>query len=468
VTDKILRTDQIADLAYHIANKRSMNLNDPGTGKTGTVVVNQFRRQQEGIKTLWIQPKSLMRKNVEEIMAFTGLPRSAIGVMDGTPAQIQKEILKGPAIYLCGPDFLKKVTGLVAEWGISAVDVDEFHMCFGGPNSARTNAFYEIQPLIRESIYMTGTLINGRLDTSFAAIDTIDRGFYPLGYDQFLYEHAITDVRGKILGWDNHDRIREILGRHAIRRTFESIFGKQKVVFDTDWVEMAPAQRNMFDKFKAEAFLELDLFMLDGSLPGPATLRARQIMEHPNVFPDLTDPKGKRRINIMPGEAPGKEQSLEIHFDEHYRRKTPLILFAFFKDQQERIVELATRCGLRARYMNGDTPMNERSEIDEAYKRGDLDLNVLSPAIGATGWNWQFSGDRETCHVINTSLSYMDSDFSQGFKRAIRGKRTSPLRVTTQAYYDSLDRRQMDILIHKSMDAHKVDPSRDIIQFNSH
>jgi len=66
------------------------------------------------------------------------------------------------------------------------------------------------------------------------------------------------------------------------------------------------------------------------------------------------------------------------------------------------------------------------------------------------------------------SLSYKDTDFSQGWKRARRGVRTKALRVTTLAYYDSIDQAVMAIVINKSKDAHKVDETQDIITFSSH
>ncbi|AKU43598.1 nucleoside triphosphate hydrolase [Caulobacter phage Seuss] len=474
-----MRDDQLADLVFYIIQKKCMNLSDPGTGKTISVVANQYRRLQEGMKTIWCQPLSLIPKNVQEIKDWTGLTDKDIGVLDGSPAKIRRELEKQPGIVLLGPDRLKaKVAGVddyhiyqaLFDQGFRAMDTDEMHMCFGGATSARTQAFFEMSKHMEEMVHMTGTIINGRLDTAYPAIQSIDNRYYWGGYDHFLGEHAYLDDRGKPIAWHNHEKLGAILGRHGIRRTFKSIFGEQPVVPTVQWVEMCEAQRTMFEKFRKEAFLELEHFFIDGTLPGTATIRARQIQEHPNVFPDLRDPEHKLKlppIDLMPGKRPAKEEALRIHLDEAQRKGLPLIIFAFFVPQQKQIAKLCDEMGLTWRMMNGENKAT-RGQADLDFKEGRAQVMIASPAVASVGFNWQFWGPQrvETEHVIFMSLSYLPNDFSQGFKRTIRGVRGVPLRLTTMAYYDSMDLRLMQILEDKSLDAHKVDPTQDVIRFN--
>jgi len=464
-----LRLDQVADLSFYISQKKCLNLSDPGTGKTPSVIVNQWRRLAEGNRTLWVQPKALLDKNVEEIKRFTDLTDNNIAVLDGTPAKIDAQMRKNPGIILCGPDRLKKMQGHFPD-DVRAMDVDEFHMCFGGASSARTEAFHASMTQMDEAVFMSGTLVNGRLDTAFPAIQAIEPRYYPFGYDQFLGAHAHLDEYGRPFLWHSHERLGAILGNHGIRRTFESIFGKQAVVFETQWVGMEAKQRVLFDKFRKEAFLELERFFIDGTLPGVAFTRARQIMEHPNHFPDLTDPTGKTRVDIMPGLSPGKLEALRIHFEDHKRRGTPVVVFAYYVPQQKQIQALAESMGMPAMVMNGECSRAQKKEADESFVAGHHQVQILSPAVGSVGFNWQFWGPQriEVDHVIFASLGFMDGDFSQGYKRTIRQKREKPLRVTTLGYFDSLDQRLMQIIETKSMDAHKVDPTREPIRFNSH
>lgn len=68
--------------------------------------------------------------------------------------------------------------------------------------------------------------------------------------------------------------------------------------------------------------------------------------------------------------------------------------------------------------------------------------------------------------MIFTALDFGDATFVQARQRAIRGKRSSPLRLTTLEYYESLDQHICSIIHRKSIDANKVDPSRPILQLS--
>lgn len=457
----MLRPDQQADLTFLLANPRALLLHEPGCGKTPTVCVLQYARWlQHQIRTIWIQPKSLMGKNRRELLRFTPLKEDQVVIVDGPKAEA---LAQQPAvIYLMGPDrfkLLREKGSLPPNFG--AIDVDEFHMCFKGAESARTTAFLAEVAKLRHTVMMTGTLIDGGLSSAWAAIHAIEPKYYPFGYKHFLQHHAVTDEHGKVLFWKNHSRISQILGRHGLRRTFSSIFGDQEIITQADEIEMHPRQRELFDEIQRAAILELEEVMIDGTLPGVMVTRARQIMEHPEQFPD---PRGGT-IDLLKGEKNGKLQRLEVHFEDHLRTGKPLIVFSAKPKQQQAIHQLATQQGLKACLLDSRTNSAERDRLDRAYQAGQYQVMVASPQIAGIGFNWQFWGpDRiEVDHVINACLSYLDTDYIQSMRRAIRQKRTKPLRVTNLQYIDSLDQAIAAILRRKSIDANLVDPTREIL-----
>src|SRR6478736_2321161 len=85
------RPYQIQDLAFHIAHPKSMNLSDPGTGKTPTACWlawyhwSKFQR-----KTWWTMPKSLMKKNKEELLRFTDFTEDDIVILDSDHRKMKK------------------------------------------------------------------------------------------------------------------------------------------------------------------------------------------------------------------------------------------------------------------------------------------------------------------------------------------------------------------------------------------
>ncbi|RWB08739.1 MAG: hypothetical protein EOQ39_19000 [Mesorhizobium sp.] len=461
-----LRDDQVADLSFYMRDKRVMNLSDPGAGKTPSVVVFQwYLWSQLQVGSCWAMPKRLLKKNKREIHRFTSFKDEDVVIVDGTPKQVAAQLASGAKVFLMG---FRRFT---LSWKqmpafVKALQVDEFHMGFKNANSAATLALFDAMKFHFEYFLpMTGTIIDGKLSSAYPAIHIIEPRYYPSA-EAFDYQHAIKDYDGKIIGWQGHDKLAAIFGRHAIRRTFASIFGEQEVVYIPEVVAMNDRQRMMYDTFHDEALLELEKFYLDGTQPGVAFLRARQLMEHPNEFPDLTSP-GKF-IDIMAGEVPGKEDLFQIHLEDHINTGKPLITFSSMVPQQRRLATMLDKAGRRYAVINGSTSMKEGNEADLAFQNGELDDIICSPLCAAVGFNWQWCGKQELDHMIFTAMDFRDTAFAQGVARAVRGKRKTPLRVSILEYEDSLDQHVLGIIYRKSLDAHKVDPTKPILQLSGY
>jgi hypothetical protein len=456
-----LRDYQVSDLAHYIANPKCMNLSEPGTGKTPSVLVNQQRRwDQHQLQTVWIMPKSIMGKNKKEFKKFTEMYDN-VAVVDSMDIPAAPILIMGPRrfsmLYRAGAFGKRK-------W---ACDVDEIHLCFGGANSAATNDWLSfMDKQVVESVIMTGTLVNGRLDTTYSSIMAIEPRYYPLGYQSFVHDHAYIDDYGKPYAWRNHDKLRKILLSHGIRRTFADVFGEQDIRFQTEWVELSPKQEKLYRELEDDAMVDLeddDLFMIDGTNPGVALMRARQIMEHPNKFPNLKD---GGFIDIVGGEVTGKMEAIHNHLVHHIETETPVVIFSSLTQHQEAIGSMMRELGMPYGELMAKTSTKERSRLDDAFQAGDIQGIIGSPQIASVGYNWQFWGDKELEHIIFAALGYMDGDFIQGYRRGVREDRATPLRVTTMAYRNSVDMKLMQIIKRKARDANMVDPTRELSVFD--
>ncbi len=518
-----LRDYQVANLAFYIRNPKCLDLSDPGTGKTPPTTVYQwYLWSRLGIGSAFVMPLSLLKKNRDEILRFTDFKPDEVTIVKGlkplSPAQLKlaetlrkwnghynlfgsqkvtfkalldagvvdeqqnvnEEMLHARTVLpyeLANPGntkvFLMGFDAYSTHWRalpdfVKALQVDEIHKGYKGDSSARTQGFYESfnSRKMTHFLGMTGTLVSGRLDSAYPAIRVIEPRYYG-SYKSFYWYHAIENpITGKLEAWRNHDKLSAIFRKHAIRRTFEMVYGKEAKVIIPEWVEMSEKQREIYDQFKDAAFLELEKFFLDGTQPGVAFIRARQIMEHPNVFPDLSG--GEGTVDIMKGSRPGKLERLDIHFEDHTRTGKPVIVYAALKPQQLQILALAKSYGLKAEVINGDVTPKRRGEIDEAFRKGELNCIIASPAVADVGFNWQFCGDQEVDHMIFASLDFLDTTVLQAYRRAIRGKRGKPLRITVLLYEDSLDNRITWIIYEKSLDANKVDPTQPVLKLFEH
>lgn len=459
-----LRDYQVADLAFYIANPKAGNLSDPGVGKTPSVCVMQlYRWLEHKVGTAWIMPKSLLWKNYRELLRFTDFTPDDITIVDGTPAQIEKQLTSGAKVFLMGFRRFALSWRYLPSY-VRAVDVDEFHMGFKSADSAACEALFHSfdSGHMKWFLPMTGTLVNGRLDSAYPAIKIIEPRYYA-SHKSFLNQHGIYDFDNKLVGWRNHEKLAHIFGNHFIRRTFAQIHGEQEIVHLPKVVEMHPRQREMYDEFHEAAVLDLERFYLDGTLPGVAYIRARQLMEHPNEFPDLTRPG--TYFDVMKGTKPAKEDLLEIDLIDAKENGKPVIVFSSMVPQQRRIANLAEQLGMTCGLINGDTSAKERDRVDREFIAGRLDVLDCSPQCASVGYNWQFWGDKEVDHVIFMTLDYLDTTFLQARQRVIREKRSSPLRVSIYRYHDSIDDNVGSIIYRKSLDAHQVDPTRPVLDF---
>jgi hypothetical protein len=322
--------------------------------------------------------------------------------------------------------------------------VDEWHLGYGGPESGQTKSLYKIMKHCSAMCGMTGTLIDGKLDSSFPAIHVIEPNYYG-SYGGFIDEHAdFIDDYGKVKSWKNHDKISKILARHTVRHTFEEVYGPEPVQFFTKVVPMGPKCREKYDEFHQLAMLELeDMSVLDGSLPGVNQIRARQIMAHPET------------MGIARGETTSKDKLIAGYATEG----RPLLVFAALQPEQRRLQKLLQDCGLRVGLINADVLTSKRDEIDKSIRAGQLDAIVGSGPTVAVGYNWQ-----KADHVVFASIDYKDVNILQAYRRASRGTRTTPLRVTFLQYEDSIDQRMYDIVKMKSEEARKVDPTRRMLE----
>jgi hypothetical protein len=542
-----LREKQIEQLAFYISHPKCLDLSDPGTGKTPPVCVYAYfvwNRWEN--KTLWTMPKSILRKNHDEMLRFTEFAENDVVILrtdranltdkwdgptiesfrtkrgwkvrlagqetttlqlremaneplnffyrdaegkevklgrhskhakllevqpvfdpEGLPEKVEvkepevfKDLIeanKGAKVFLTTFAFAAEHYErlLAANPSIDLLLVDELHMPGGysTPASGRDQkptksvaSFYHINRHVSRFVGMTGTLINGRLDSAFPAIHVIEPRYYG-SYHGFMFEHAaIMDDFGRVDVWKNENKLKAILAKHSIKRTFEEVYGKEPVVFFTEFADVSDEVRPHYDKFHSEALLELDDGrILDGSLPGVALIRARQILAHPEtMFKDIP-------------EWTGKDERIALHLAEG--KKT--IIYAALKPEQERIVRLAQSLGLRTALINSDVSGPQRERIDAAAQRGEIDVIVASGPTAAVGFNWEMFD-----LVIFASIDFMDTNILQAYRRASRGTRTSVLRVIFLRYRNSIDTRQYQIVRDKSKLANRIDETRPILSFS--
>jgi SNF2 family DNA or RNA helicase len=449
---KALREHQIADLAFYIATPRCLNLSDPACQKTGSAVVYMdYLWHNLGVKTAFVMPMSLLRKNRDEILEFTRFNSKDIQVVDGDRKRREKQMQNREAkVFIMGfqqwSDNWQAMKSYQPE--LNAVVVDELHLGYAGYEAKRTENWRLSMRQIAYFLGMTGTIIKGNLGSAYPVIEVIQPLFYG-SFGGFLAYHRLQGTNGETIGWTNHEKLSAVLARIAVRHTFTEVHGPEAKVIVTELCDMSPKQRIAYEEMEDEALVELEDEFLEGATAAVNAMRCRQIMSHPETF------------GIAKGESTGKDERLKIHLADAKQSGEPIAIFACLIPEQERIAELAKSMGLRVGLINGTVSSSRRAAIDQAFRAGLLDCVVASADTAGVGFNWNHLKVMVFC-----SLNYMDDSFVQAYRRGIRGKRDTALLIYVLEYRDSIDQRIMQIIEQKSMEANKVDPTKEIFRLS--
>ena len=451
---KPLRDYQVVDLSFYMQHSRCLNLSEPATGKTPSVCVYAYHLWESlKEKSVWAQPPSLLKKNYQELLDFTPFTEDDIVIVDGTKQQRLKLIEQNKfKIFLmgfqCYSDNWEHI--LKSQPRINALLVDEVHMGYGGSTSKRTKEMCISMSKIDKYLGMTGTLIDGKLSSAYPSIHVINPLYYGC-YESFMMEHAITDDYGNTVAWQNPEKIKNILGRHAIRHTFTEVYGKEAKVLVPEKIQMVPKQLEAYEEFEEQALLELENDWLDGTIPAVFAIRCRQIMAHPHTMDILKD-----------NELTGKDERLMVHLEDHKQSGKPLVIFASLVPEQERIANMCRRMGFKIGLINGKVSAKNRAQIDNDFCDGEIQILVGSPATSAVGFNWGFVDT-----IIFVSMDYKDSNFVQGYRRAIRGIRDKPLLIYILQYESAVEDRILEIIETKSRLSNQVDESKEVFNLRT-
>lgn len=455
-----LREYQVEDLTNQIRLPRCVNRSAAGTGKTaGTCFYSYFRATNDNTRFVWIQPKSLLNKNFREMIDFTPFEASDLVIVQGTPKQKLRQIESGAKGFFLTAEALASYGSRLKElYDIKLVVVDEWHMIYKGHTSKRTQALYQFMRTTPYLVVLSATVVQGNLCGIYPLMHLLEPKLYG-NFESFKAYHQWVDDYGNVLGYKNTEKIAKIMEIFSWRRTFEDVYGPESKVVIVEEMDMNPRQKKAYLTFEREALLELSDSFLDGSIPGVNQIRARQILAHGD---EITNPMGGIE-SVVGDEVSAKDERLEVIATDHVRDGTPMIVFAVFRREVDRISRLLTRLGMSVGVIHGGVSQAQRVRVADDFVEGRIQCVVLTPPTGGVGYNFQYWKGEEVEHLVFASMTYDDGDFIQAYRRAVRGVRKTPLRITVLKFNAKVEDRIFELVRKKSELVHSIDPEMDVV-----
>lgn len=436
-----LRPHQIETLNFYINNKSCLNRSEPATGKTApSCVMAKYVNEKENGSTIFVMPKSLLIKNDEEINNWTGLKTL---IYRGKPT-LDKWRGEKYDVVLTTADTLSKHFDAISKMLLKKLGLliaDETHLYWSSANAKRTQFILALCREIPRNLWLTGTVIRGRLDSAYPVIQMVEPSYYG-NHMSFMHQHAVQDAfTGTLIGWRNEDKINTILNAHSVNYLFRDVYGDPDYIYLPTHVEINEKHQRYYKEFERFANIELDdESVLYATEAGVQTLRCRQILSNPEILGLKIPEYGK------------DEWIFENLLNGDYNK---VVLFAALQGEQVRLVHKIQEKGFKVGLINGTVSTDKRGQIDKAFRDGDLQVIVASPATAGVGLNWH------NCEVAAfVSIDYMDDNITQATFRFIRGKRDKTIPIYLLKYVDTIEDKIYSIVQRKSELAAKADTSR--------
>lgn len=464
-----LRPDQIDDLAKFIQFPRFLNRSGCGVGKTPvSCVYTEYEVNDNNEVVVWIQPSSLIGKNIDEVLKWTTIQPYQIGEIVGTPEK-KLQVCRNPRIKV----FFLTADSWASEYGDvirrthnpNVIICDEPHMYYRGWDSKRTKTFVKNLKPNTKIKFMTATPTpHGNLLAAYVYCHVLQQDYYK-HVRYFKQIHAVEDEWGKIAGWQNHETLKTILDYYSVTRTAKDVYGEQEKFIVRRLVNMSQEQQQCYSQFNELGLLELkNSIISDRNVEGQNTLRLRQIMNSPHKIrmPCEWDDKGNvtayedTAVITNPDRLTPKEQELINYLNEGQR----IAIFGVFESELNHILYVLTQAGFKGELINGTVSGTKRTQIDQDFRDDKLDFVVCSVKTAAVGFNWGFLNT-----IVFHSMDYGDDDFVQAYSRALRGVRENPLRIVILEYANSIEPVILWKVHNKSKHTNKVSPEFSVISF---
>jgi SNF2-related domain/Helicase conserved C-terminal domain len=403
---------QLDGIAFAVGAGRAILADDMGLGKTiqGIGVAELLANLADIKRVLVVCPASLKSQWKSEISRFSG--RSAQIVLGGGAERIE-QYESDTFFTICNYEqVLRDLTAIESvPWDLIVLDEGQRIKNW---ESKTSNVIRQLESPFR--LVLSGTPLENRLGELFTVVRFADEELLGPAY-QFFHEHHVVDDRGKTLGYQRLDRLRDKLRPVLLRRTRAEV-AKQLPERTDEIVRIEPTaeQKDIHDghmKVVAQILskrymTEMDLLRLQKSL-----LMARMACDSTFLI-DQEEPEYSSKLERL-GEI------LEGLIEDPTRK---IVLFSEWRRMLDRIERRLDDLGADYVRLDGQVPQKKRGEIVAKFQNDPECRVILMTNAGSTGLNLQAANT-----VINVDLPWNPAVLEQRIARAYRMGQKNPVHI---------------------------------------
>lgn len=394
---------QLDGIAFAVGAGRAILADDMGLGKTiqGIGAAALLRHEADISKTLVVCPASLKAQWRAEIHNFSDFDCQLIAGAASTRAE---QYDNDCFITVCNYEqVLRDLAAIeLVQWDLIILDEGQRIKNW---EAKTTNVIKSLcSPF---ALVLSGTPLENRIDELYSIVEFIDDR--RLGPDfRFYQRHRVMDEKGKVIGYEKLDELRENLKPVLLRRTRASVLGELpprtneivRLEPTEEQVEMHAAHMRTVSSIINKPYLsEMDLLRLQKAL-----LMCRMSADSTT----LVD-------KVQPGHS-SKLLALADLFDRIFRDKSrKVVLFSEWTGMLNLIEPLLKKRNIAFARLDGSVPQKKRPILVSQFMNDEQCRLFMTTNAGSTGLNLQFANT-----VINVDLPWTPALLEQRIGRVHR------------------------------------------------
>lgn len=420
---------QLDGIAFVAGAGRAVLADEMGLGKTiqAIGVAELLAREVQIGKTLVVCPASLKSQWRAEIHRFCDRD---VQLIAGPVAQRRSQYANDCFFTVCNYEQVLKDILEIEQipWDLIVLDEGQRIKNWESKTSRVIKGLKS-----KFALVLSGTPLENRLDELYSVVQFIDDRRLGPGF-RFFHQHRVLDEKGKLIGYQKLDELRERLRPILLRRTRDSV--RLELPERTDEIIRIPPtdeQKTLHDAhMQTVAAIVRKKYLTEMDL-----MRLRMSLLMCRMSADSTFLVNKEK----PAYSSKLERLADLFDDMADERTRKVVLFSEWTTMLDQIEPLLKQRKMQFVRLDGSVPQQQREALVGTFRNQPECRFFLTTNAGSTGLNLQAANT-----VINVDLPWNPAVLEQRIARAHRMGQKQPVQVFVLVTEETLEESLLETL----------------------
>ena len=416
---------------------RSIIADEMGLGKTVQAIATaeMLRDASLAENVLVVCPTSLKYQWQREIERF--VPRASTIVVEGTPDKRKQQYESTETYKIVSYNCIAKDIKLLEKNHFDILIMDEVQRL----KNWKTQISMAARKIQSDyAVILSGTPLENRLEELYTVMEFAD-SFLLSPFWQFKADCILTDGGGKVIGYQNLNKIGEKVSSRLIRRTKKQVALQMPRRMDKNLlVAMTKEQRDMHEDLKAQVAQMVFKWRRLHFLPEKDRQKLLILLSQMRMVCDSTfilDQQSRHDTKV--------DETMDIIQPFLEEGDEKVVIFSQWERMTRLIAIELDKLRINYVYLHGGIPSSKRKDIIANFNDDNTCRVFLSTDAGSTGLNLQSAS-----MVINLDLPWNPAVLEQRIARIYRLGQERNIQAINLISKESIEESMLDKLRFKS------------------